>query len=64
MDDSLLPFTSLRENLTQADLDFLIFGQRNKNRHGFGQFDSQKIKNHLLPPESIYNKNFTDLIQP
>ena len=30
MEDSLLPFTSLCHNLTQADLDFLIFVQRNK----------------------------------
>jgi len=30
MEDSLLPFTSLWENLTQAGLDFLIFVQRNK----------------------------------
>ena len=30
MDDSLLPFTSLREIVIQTVLDFLIFGQRNK----------------------------------
>ena len=44
MDDSLLPFTSLRENLTQADLDFLIFGQRNKTDTALGNLTVKKLK--------------------
>lgn len=38
MDGAFKTYTSLRCNLTQADLDFLIFGHRNKTRPGFAQF--------------------------
>ena len=48
MDDSLLPVTSLRENLIQAYLDFLIFGQRNKNYSSFAQDATHKPTTHHL----------------
>ena len=50
MDDSLLPVTSLRENLNRAYLDFLIFGQRKQNSPGLMQFAN------LKSPEPPYTR--------
>ena len=44
MDDLLLPLTSLREALNQADLDFLIFGQRNKTGTALCNLSFKKLR--------------------
>ena len=44
MDDLLLPLTSLREALNQADLDFLIFGQQNKTGTALCNLSIKKFK--------------------
>ena len=49
MEDSLLPFTSLWENLTQAGLDFLIFVQRNKTDTALCNLSIKKFKCTICP---------------
>ncbi|HAT90786.1 MAG TPA: hypothetical protein DCS73_13885 [Roseburia sp.] len=44
MDGAFKTYTSLRENLNQADLDFLIFGQRNKTGIALCNLPLKKIK--------------------
>ena len=44
MDGAFKTYTSLRENLNQADLDFLIFGQRNKTGVALCNLPLKKIK--------------------
>ena len=53
MDDSLLPVTSLRENLTQTHLDFSYFRTTEQNSPGLMQFANHKTAISPLAGELI-----------
>ena len=55
MDGAFKTYTSLCRNLSQADLDFLIFVQRNKIDLALCNLPIKKNGSHLLTPKS-YDK--------
>ena len=61
MEDSLLPFTSLCHNLTQADLDFLIFVQRNKTGTALCNLSIKNLVCTICPQHHYKNDCITAL---
>ncbi len=56
MDGTFKTYTSLRENLTQAVLDFLIFGQRNKTAPALCNLPLKKLKSTFCHPNHPQKK--------
>ena len=61
MDGAFKTYTSLRCNLTQADLDFLIFGHQNKTDPTLCNLPIRKLRSTFWHP-NLYYKNILSLI--
>ena len=57
MDGAFKTYTSLIRSLKSGKHRFSYFRTTEQNRHGFVQSTNQKIKKHLLTPESLYGRN-------
>ena len=61
MDGMFKAYTSLHHSLTQADLDFLIFEQRNKTGTALCNLPIRKLRSTFWHP-NLYYKNILSLI--